>query len=118
MKEYKFQAADCPKCGKRLRIRTSKQSITLPFKHSDVVSVKFIGCTGYPACHYTEPYEPPDQELLRENRKLWAEIEKLDNLINEFKAFLDRSYITEDTTEGHNKVQELYDEYVEKRKKR
>ena len=57
-------ASDCPLCGKPLRLRRNRSD-----------GNKFWGCTGYPACRFTEDYEARSTELITEiatlKRELW-----------------------------------------------
>ncbi len=41
---------ECPKCGKRLRMRFNRRGA-------------YYACTGYPHCKYTEPVEPPEPPM-------------------------------------------------------
>ena len=43
---------DCPDCGKPLHIKNSK-------------SGPFIGCTGYPDCHFSKPLHDKQTTLLK-----------------------------------------------------
>jgi len=42
-------AGRCPKCGRDLVVRVAKRGAN--------AGGKFLGCSGYPACRHTQPYE-------------------------------------------------------------
>ena len=45
----------CFECGSRLKLRENRAT-----------GHQFLGCSSYPACKATEPYEPLEQELARQ----------------------------------------------------
>ena len=55
---------DCPRCGGYLSARERNRDGAL-----------FIGCSGYPSCRFTAPYDPHLQDLVRENDSLRARLE-------------------------------------------
>ena len=56
-------AYSCPKCGEDLARRT---------RRSD--GNPFLGCTGYPSCRFTAPYDAREQALARRIDELEDEL--------------------------------------------
>jgi len=89
----------CPWCEKRLTKRKRRDSGEF-----------FLGCMGYPKCKFTGPYFSETNHLVRENQRLWGEIEKLDNLVNQGQE------TAKGSTDSGN--QEIHDELAERRRKK
>lgn len=53
IKKYRIKPVKgfCPKCGKRLKVVHGRRG-------------KFLGCTGYPCCRYTENYTPSSKSRI------------------------------------------------------
>lgn len=47
--------AKCPDCGEALRLRRNRESGSL-----------FLGCSGYPSCRHSEPYDEVLHDLVRQ----------------------------------------------------
>jgi len=88
----------CPECGGELKKRKKK---------ADPESV-FLGCFNFPECRFTAPYLSDGKALANEIDRLWGEIEKLDQLVNQLKA--DNFHSTDRDTQA------LYDHYIRQRK--
>jgi ssDNA-binding Zn-finger/Zn-ribbon topoisomerase 1 len=68
----------CPKCGTALARRLNRKDRTY-----------FLGCTAFPACRFTEPYEPRLQDALRQLVVQKVEQETLrQRMLDELRALI------------------------------
>jgi ssDNA-binding Zn-finger/Zn-ribbon topoisomerase 1 len=58
----------CPECGRAVYRRT---------RRSD--GNPFLGCSGYPGCRYTAPYDAREQALAKRGDELEARLEALED---------------------------------------